>query len=297
MGRSTVMLAAKAEEFRFPYLASPKMDGIRAYVRDGVVYSRKDIEIPNALVQSLFGDRKLDGCDGELIVGDPVASDVFSLTTSFVMSLRNKTALPIRFFVFDHIPPIGSSMRPFKERLEKAGRACLSWGGGKPMAARQVRHVLVRGVGQLRTYENAMLSHGYEGIMLRDPDGLYKHGRSTAAEGGLLKLKRVADAEAIVIGAVELMHNHNEKDSRGKRTSHKSGKVAGGKLGALRVRDRKSGVEFEIGTGFNDTERTILWKSREKLPGKIVRYRYQEVGTVERPRFPRFAGFRDARDA
>lgn len=296
--RSTVMLASNAGELRFPYLASPKMDGIRAYVRNGVVYSRRDIALPNTMVQQMFGDKKLDDCDGELIVGDPVAPDVFQVTQSFVMSKSSKIALPLRFFVFDKIPTMGiDGLRPFRERLIKADMACRAWGGGKMLAARIVRHVYVRNAGQLQTYENAMIAHGYEGVMLRDPDGFYKQGRSTAREHGLLKLKRVADAEAVVLGVIELQHNLNEKDSRGRRTSHKDGKIAGGKLGALRVRDKKNGAEFEIGTGFTEQERQDLWKNRTKLPGKLVRYRYQEVGTVDKPRFPRFAGFRDKRDA
>lgn len=37
------------------------------------------------------------------------------------------------------------------------------------------------------------LSIRYEGVILRDPNTMYKHGRSTAKEGGLIKEKRLND--------------------------------------------------------------------------------------------------------
>ena len=61
-----VMLATDydPEKLRFPVLASPKLDGIRAYVKDGVVLSRQNKPIPNDHVQSLFS--KYEHFDGEL---------------------------------------------------------------------------------------------------------------------------------------------------------------------------------------------------------------------------------------
>jgi DNA ligase-1 len=35
---------------------------------------------------------------------------------------------------------------------------------------------------------------------------------------------------------------------------------------------------------------------RKKLLGKIVKYKYQEIGVLEKPRFPVFLGFRDKED-
>lgn len=293
-----VMLATEAdmEALRFPYLASPKMDGIRAYVLGGVVYSRANKPIPNPLVQELFGAKALERCDGELIVGDPTAADAFSATTSAVMSTRPFTRR-LSFFVFDTIPRLGvDALRPFVERLYLAGRACTAYGNGRIMAARPVRHVRVNSIGALRQYEAGMLEHGYEGIMLRDPDGFYKNGRSTAREHGLLKVKQFSDGEAVIHGYEELQHNANARGPDGKRTSHKDGKVPRDMLGALVVRDTKTGVDFKIGTGFTDTVRHLLWGRRHSLEGKIVKYRYQSAGMKDAPRFPRFVGFRDKKD-
>ncbi len=63
------MLACEVDldKLRFPLLASAKLDGVRAIVRDGVVYSRSNKPIPNKFVQQQF--KHLEHFDGELIVG------------------------------------------------------------------------------------------------------------------------------------------------------------------------------------------------------------------------------------
>ena len=80
------MLAGEADlaNLKFPLLASAKLDGIRAVVRNGVVMSRSNKPIPNPYVQRMFS--KMEHYDGELIVGDPKAKDCFRTTTSHVMA-------------------------------------------------------------------------------------------------------------------------------------------------------------------------------------------------------------------
>jgi len=68
---------------------------------------------------------------------------------------------------------------------------------------------LIHFLAELETMEEKALAEGHEGIMVRRPSGLYKHGRATEKSQDLLKIKRFADDEAIVIGVTELMHNDN----------------------------------------------------------------------------------------
>ena len=88
MSKSIVkpMLAVEVDfnKLRYPVYTQPKLDGIRVVFKDGVVYSRSLKAIPNKHVQALF--RHLQGVDGELIVGNPTAHDVFQKTTSGVIS-------------------------------------------------------------------------------------------------------------------------------------------------------------------------------------------------------------------
>ena len=61
------MLAAtlkSPEALKFPVVASPKLDGVRAIIIDGVVMSRNLKPIPNVFVQKIFGHREFNGFDG-----------------------------------------------------------------------------------------------------------------------------------------------------------------------------------------------------------------------------------------
>ena len=152
---------------------------------------------------------------------------------------------------------------------------------------------------ELNAFEAEVLSKGYEGLIARSPKAPYKNGRSTAREGGMVKIKRFSDAEAVVIGVQELMKNENEAgvDAFGhtERSSHKANMKPMGTLGALNCRTPE-GVEFSIGTGFDAAQRSDLWKRRDEIIGKYVRYKFFQGGGKERPRFPVMSGFRDERD-
>lgn len=268
------LLAARADlsHVRFPLLASPKIDGIRAIVRDGVVWARSGKPIPNAHIQRMFG--RLHGLDGELVIGSPTAADAFRAAQSGVMSAGGEP--DARYLVFDRWD---TAERPFSER--HAALLELREAGELPAGAELVEQRMLRSEREIEAFERECLEAGYEGAMLRRPDAPYKFGRSTTREGILLKLKRFADAEAVVEDMEEL--------TRGGRTAR-------GLLGALHVRDLKSGARFSIGTGFSEAERSRLWRMGRALAGRLVSYRYFPHGGKERPRHPIFAGLRSPLD-
>lgn len=273
----------------FPLLVSPKLDGIRCLMIKGAPYSRKMKLIPNSIVQDVFGVMALHGLDGELIVGDPKAADCFNTTTSWVMSKDPPNRADWFFYVFDHF---GDEKVDFTMRLSRVKVACKIF----PKVTKYVAHKIVNNLEELLEYESQMLLAGFEGVMVRAPEGHYKQGRSTQREGGLGKLKRFVDGEAVIIGFVEQMRNDNEATigelGQTKRSSHKANKHGKGTLGALQVRDIKSAVEFEIGTGFDDALRADIWSHTKKWWGKVVKYKYQPVGVKTKPRFPVYLGLR-----
>ena len=109
------MLATDADltKLRFPLLASPKLDGVRAVVRGGVVYSRSNKPIPNKYVQELFSG--YEHFDGELIVGLPHSKTVYRDTVSHVMS-NDKRDFDVKFYVFDHVQDLGI---PYLQRIKQ----------------------------------------------------------------------------------------------------------------------------------------------------------------------------------
>lgn len=281
-----VMLATDydPEKLRFPALASPKLDGIRAYVKDGVVLSRQNKPIPNDHVQSLFS--KYEHYDGELIVGSPTDPMCFRNTLSGVMSEEGEP--DVTFYVFDHL---GDGSVPYHVRLGVINAHRFE-------AVSALKQTYLESHSALKQYEALTLGLGYEGVILRCPNAPYKQGRSTVREGYLLKVKTFLDDEATVVRFEERMHNTNEatvsETGRTKRSSHQAGKVGRGDLGALVVSWK--GQVFSIGTGFTDAERQHIWDNQNKYLGALVKFKYFPVGGYEAPRHPVFAGFRDRRD-
>ena len=285
------MLGARVEshaQLRFPLLASPKLDGIRAIRYGPEFYSRTLKTIPNRAVAELFKPlaEVINGWDGELISGDPTAPDVYRRTNSQLMRINGR-ADDVRFFVFDYI---ARPELPFADRNSALDDLY-------PLVVKLDQRI-IRDEAELADYESSILRQGYEGVILRAPTSRYKFGRSTLREQGMLKLKNFTDAEATVIGFEELLHNANpaEIDERGytKRSSHKQNKVPLGTLGAL-IADY-DGTAFRIGTGFTQAERQQIWDNRDQFNGRLVKFKYFETGMKDLPRHPVFLGWRDKID-
>ena len=276
-------------QVRFPVLISPKLDGIRCIIdAGGRPLSRNFKEIPNASIRQTLSDLGLPALDGELVVGSATSPDCYRTTNSGVMSRDGEPDWC--FYVFDVLTGTG---RPFKERIRMAKKAVQD---ARHKRIKIVPHVMVENEDTLIRHEQQFLREGFEGVMGRDPEGPYKFGRATMKEGWLWKLKRFTDGEAIITGFAEQMHNGNEATEdelgRTKRSSHKAGKAGKNTLGALAVRDVRTGVEFDIGTGFTDAERDAIWAGRVDWLSRIVKYKSFPQGVKDRPRFPVFMGLR-----
>jgi len=158
---------------------------------------------------------------------------------------------------------------------------------------------------QVINHESFYIENGFEGIIIRALNGLYKCGRSTLNEQYLLALKRFQDAEAKVIDCAALERNYNptEIDHHGhqKRSSSILNKYADDMLGSLLVvgiNGKYDGKRFNIGSGFNELQRRMFWELHKKGDwNPIVKYKYFDVGsTPEAPRQPIFLGIRDTID-
>jgi len=280
-------------KLRYPLYVSPKLDGFRALISPGTdVLSRRLRKFPNRYVQKTFGLASLIGLDGELIAGEPTAPDAFLRSQTAVMS-EDAIDKDLRFYVFDDF----LSDRSFILRL---GRLTLSeW----PKNVEILEQTLAEGPHDVRVLFDRYCEAGYEGIILRNPNGLYKQGRSTLDEQYLLKYKPFHDSEAEIIGFEEMMHNDNvaTRDARGKlkRSKAKDGLRPAGVLGRIKLRDVDTNQIFWAGSGqpfFTDDGRKKYWAIRKKLLKRIVKYRCQITGGKEAPRFPRTLAFRDKID-
>lgn len=292
----SLMLAATVakenlEAVKLPVYGSYKYDGVRAFVSKGCVLSRSMKPIKNKYVQSVLGLPKYEGLDGELIVGSPTSPQVFKTTTSQVNSIAGEP--DVKFYVFDSVD---DGRKPFFRRYQAFKTVQNS-------LLHVVQQDLLTSYEALCNFEAAAVAEGYEGIMLRSPDGRYKYGRSTLNEHYLLKVKRFDDSEAVITGFQELMHNGNElqvlETGRKERSHRKEGMRGSGTLGSLEVlgiNGRYKDVAFCIGSGFDSKMRQQVWDNKHLYLNRVVKYKHFDVGADKAPRFPIYLGLRDPDD-
>ena len=280
------------DKINFPVYTSTKFDGIRALVIDSVVYSRSLKPIRNKHVQRLFGKPEYEGFDGELVVGDIYAKDVFQKTTSGVMSEDGEP--DVTFHVFDlwSIPTFDYEYRQryLQEILLDEDKEYPS------IVYAMIR--LCKNIDDLTFFLEHERNVGGEGLICRSPSGIYKYGRSTPKEQLSIKLKFFEVGEFEVIGFEERMHNTNEVTTNElgykERSSCKENLIPMNTLGSLVL--KYGDTEFRCGTGFSDAQRKEIWENKESYLGKLASIRYMSVGQIMLPRIPSFHGFRDKDD-
>lgn len=112
---------------------------------------------------------------------------------------------------------------------------------------------------------------GYDGLILRDPEGAWMRGNGT--NGEIIKLKPALSFDLRVVGLEE---------GKGKHT---------GRLGALVVRFHDK--ELRVGTGFSDAQRDAWWPSEcSEIVGSIVEIEAMDFSSDGLLREPRFKGIR-----
>lgn len=278
---------------RFPCLGFPKIDGFRCPITpDGALTSRLS-RFPNEYLHRTLQNVLPSGVilDGEVVVGKKRGKGVLQRTSSGVTGRAGEPDFKV--WVWDQ----PSLPKKFGHRTRDALATVIKLNHPR---IRYLTPTLLLNFKDLETYLAWCLDQGYEGIITRDPNGMWKDGKSTLREQGMLKVKPFEDAEGRVIGWYEEKENTNEatRDATGKqkRSSAKAGKIAKGTLGGLILEDCKTQVEVRVGGGFTDQQRRHIWEHREKgLKDRLVKYKKQMVGEKDKPRHPNFVDFLDFR--
>lgn len=251
------------EMLQFPLYVQPKLDGIRALVSHGKVYSRSGELIPNIKVQEAYGH--LHGYDGELLM------DTFAETSSAVMSIAgNKLA---KYVPYDNWSVAGGYAKRWHTLKD-----------GLPFE-------IVNSIACVREVMNRL---GGEGIILRKPGAFYYHGASTLNSGSLLRIKNFETSEAKVIGFECLNRSSLQSTSPlgYAKNSHKAEhKIPQDMLGSL-LCQTVEGVIFSVGTGFTVAQKKEIWKNQRKYLGQYISYQHLPFGALESPRSPSFRGWR-----
>jgi len=177
---------ASPELVDFPALVSRKLDGIRclifpgepAITRSGGMFPNEALPRRLALIRRI-ADRSGMVFDGELYEH----GRGFYALQSAIMSYGGDLA-GIGFHAFDCLSYTefeGESITPYTTRIEKA---CHLVGPGRTLKQHKV-NTWACAAALFRRFITA----GYEGAMIRRPEGLYRHGRCRISERELFRLK------------------------------------------------------------------------------------------------------------
>ena len=277
------------EQVRLPVYVSTKLDGIRCVIIDGVAYSRSLKPIRNKYIQSIIGNEKYNGFDGELVVGNIYDKDVFQKTTSGVMSEQGEPNFV--FYVFDDFT---HPTLPYSERADIMRYKVDTLTDHIKFLGQK----LIHNIDGINSHLEKEQSLGGEGLILRNPDGEYKFGRSTPKQQLSIKVKFFEQDEFEVVGFEERYTNTNEATINElgytSRSSHKSNLLPTNTLGSLVL--KYGDTTFKCGTGFDDALRKEIWNNKEDYLGWLASIRYMSVGSKDLPRVPSFVGFRDKDD-
>jgi hypothetical protein len=249
------------DKIKFPAYVQLKMDGMRfnAIVREGKCEFRsrngKEIQLLGNLEQEFIDMAGDVDCvfDGELLVEfDGKIAD--RQTGNGILNKANKgtitaaDAARVRATVWDVIPYImfesGYCATPYSHRLMTLN--------GKVFGKEKIRVVESTGVEDIeaaRVIFEKYLEQGQEGIILKDPTGVWEDKRSKTQ----IKFKGEEECDLRIVGIEE-----------------GSGKYAG-MLGAIICESADGILKVRVGSGFNDEQRKTLGK---EIIDKIVAVKY-----------------------
>lgn len=291
------MLASDWDEskVRFPIMVQPKIDGVRALNISGTLTGRSLKQHRNRHVTQMFSRPEFVGLDGEMIAGtNPTDSSLCRMTTSALSTIEGQPKVVWYLFDIVDLGPGTNYITRYKKlqmRVEILRRDF----GVKNVEV--VPSYMIEGMSQLEEAEQYFVNLGYEGIMLRDPQGQYKSGRSTVREGGLLRVKRFVEEEAYVVRILEGQSNQNEAITNAlgqtERSTHSENMIPNGMVGALECKDIKTGESIKVAAGcMTHDMRRHYFENQDQILGKVIRYKMFEHGRKDLPRFPTFQGIR-----
>ena len=293
------MLAVDMDESKliFPYIAQPKIDGVRAiHLYGKPTISGRSLKLfANKSIPLLFPH--LEGVDGELTYGSITAPDLCRTTTSVVNTINDDRYSSLVWNVFDYITPETEHLG-YLQRYELLKQLITD---SPNHNVHIVPYQVVNSLEELTAYEQKCLISGYEGVILRSPTALPKNGRTTVRENSYLRIKRFVQEDAIVLSITEAMENTNEAVTNAlgntERSTHQSNLLPKGMLGSLICQDIKTGATITVGPGeLTHEQRTYYWSNQSELVGKTISYKFFPKGVKDKPRFASYVTIRDSSD-
>jgi DNA ligase-1 len=275
-------------------LVEPKLDGVRCVTvvdyesRTVVMYTRNGKELVNFPHITKFLEDNLDNIARSYVFDGEVVSDTFQSLMTQVHRKDNVEASDAKLMLFDVIPLVefkkGCSIMGQRRRTnflkENFSKIFGDSGCIEIIPQKEFDLDVFTDEIEFKDYNRDMVAAGYEGIMIKDPNGKWEGKRSVA----WLKQKPFIEVSLSVTQVEE---------GTGRNV---------GKLGALVCEGEDDGkkIVVNVGSGFTDEQRAEFWAAKDALIGQVVEVRAdaatrsqdsEDVYSLRFPRFLRFRGF------
>jgi DNA ligase-1 len=276
-------------------LVEPKLDGVRVLTvvdyesRTVTMYTRNGKELTNFPHITKFLEDNLDNIARSYVFDGEVVSETFQALMTQVHRKDNVKAQDARLMLFDCLP-----LSEFKQGISVMGQrrrtTYLKTNFSKLFGSSGCIDIIPQREFDLdvftdeiefKDYNKSMVEAGYEGIMIKDPDGRWEGKRSVA----WLKQKPFIEVSLTVT-----------------RVEEGTGRNVG-KLGAVVCEGQDDGktIVVNVGSGFTDEQRAEFWAAKDTVIGQVVEVRAdaatrsqdsEDVWSLRFPRFLRFRGFK-----
>lgn len=259
-------------DIRWPVAVTPKFDGIRCLIKNGIAWTRSGKRIQNKEACRMLREcNGLEGSDGELML---TGNKTFHETQSYLMSRDTKLedGVTLMYLIFDNFlqPQLG-----YIDRINRYFHLVQCSSAPNELVLSKVSPILV--ANETEFNKLAKENTKQEGLIVRSMDGPYKHGRSTLKEGYMLKYFLTKQVECIIRRVNPMMENRNPD------TKEKHNLTAIQLVGSFTVTCEEFG-SFSVGSGLTLKQQRHYWK--EKPYGKTIIVEYKPYGTKDKPRQP-----------
>lgn len=260
----------EGHRIQYPCSIQPKLDGVRAlaYLEGGkIVYrSRGGKYYPNIKeiddeIGTIFEKNNTLVLDGELYCHDMILQDIVS-----AVKKHNSNTHKIQYHIFD----VATEQFKWNARLRLLNKMIGYIKSEQLERVRVVPTQIISNPDEMKSHHKTYVQVGYEGVMLRNQDGMYKFNHRSP---DLQKFKTFQDSEFLVIGVEQDAYGHG--------------------VCILKV---KNDLIFKAKLAGNDRERTDVWENRDNYIGQYATVKYQAFTKDGVPQFPVLVAFRDMVD-
>jgi DNA ligase 1 len=296
---------------RFPLIAQPKVDGVRALNLTGNLTARSLKAFKNRYLTARFSHPALIGFDGEFAAGPNNHPDLCRMTSSATGTIEGEPF--IVWWLFDYITDDNRNAG-YEHRLLQLADRVRQISMEYPHFEVHLRIMpcrVIYSLEELEAFDTENLLAGFEGTVICGPAAAHKEGR---AGKQLIKwrIKRFVDFEFIVDEIIEGEENQNEAQTnelgRTFRSSHQENKVANGMIGAMIGRtvgvvkdgDKvlfEAGQQVRVGAGcLSHDQRRYFFANQAEFKAKLHKAKFFPKGIKDKPRFPTWQSFRQRED-